>query len=92
MTPRRTLARLRLPRTRQYQGVRFLLHHVVGGIIGAVVFMGLILATNLAGLRRLFLETEHGLVGAGLLLLGLIVTFGSVAMGIAVMLQGEDRH
>jgi multisubunit Na+/H+ antiporter MnhB subunit len=85
------LARWRLPRTKQYEGVRFLLHHVVGGVIGAVAFMALILATNMAGLRELFLETEHGLVAALLLLFGLMVTFGSVAMGIAVMLQGEDR-
>lgn len=85
------LARWRLPRTKQYEGVRFLLHHVVGGVIGAVTFMALILATDLAGLRRLFLETENGLVAALLLLFGLMITFGSVAMGIAVMLQGEDR-
>ncbi len=88
---RERLARLKLPRTKQYEGVRFLLHHVVGGIIGAFAFMGLILATNLAGLRVLFLETEHGLTAALLLLFGLIVTFGSVAMAIAVMLEGEDR-
>ncbi len=53
--------------------------------------MGLILASNLAGLRALFLESEQGLAAALLLLFGLIVTFGSVAMAVAVMLQGEDR-
>lgn len=82
---------MRPPRTKQYEGVRFLLHHLVGGILGAVVFMGLIIAFDLAGLRGLFLESEYGLLAALLLLFGFVVTFGSAAMGVAVMLQGEDR-
>lgn len=86
------LERLGLRRTKQYEGVRFLLHHVVGGVIGAVAFMALILIFDLAGLRGLIWGSPHGWVAAALLLFGLIITFGSVAMAIAVMLEGEDRN
>jgi hypothetical protein len=96
MTRRRpwqsALARLLPPRTKQYEGVRFLLHHLVGGVLGAVVFMGLILAFDLAGLRGLILESEHGVLAGLLLLFGLVITFGSVAMAAAIMLQGEDKN
>lgn len=87
----RLLARLLPPRTPEYEGVRFLLHHVVGGFVGAVAFLALILVFDLAGLRALIFESPHGWVAGALLLFGLIVTFGSVAMGAAVMLLGRDR-
>jgi hypothetical protein len=96
MTRRRprlsALSRLLPPRTKQYEGVRFLLHHLVGGVVGAVVFMGLIMAFDLAGLRALILGSEHGLLAGLLLLFGLVITFGSVAMAAAIMLQGEDKN
>ena len=82
-----------LPKDRpEYEGVRFLLHHVMGGLIGAVVFFALILAYDLASLRELILNTRDGWVAGALLLFGLAITFGSVAMGVAVMLLGKDRN
>ncbi|RDD61177.1 hypothetical protein [Ferruginivarius sediminum] len=87
----RWLARLLPKDAPQYEGVRFLLHHVVGGIVGAVAFLALILAFDLGGLRQLILESRHGWLAGALLLFGLIVTFGSVAMAAAVMLLGRDR-
>lgn len=83
--------RARRSRDPAWQGVRFLLHHLFGGVIGAVAFMGLIMAFDLAGLRGLILGSPHGWVAGGLLLFGLVVTFGSVAMGAAVMLLGRER-
>ncbi len=89
---RKWFARM-VPKDRpEYEGVRFLLHHVMGGLIGAVVFFALILAYDLANLRELILNTRDGWVAGALLLFGLIVTFGSVAMGVAVMLLGKDRN
>ncbi|MBK1671454.1 hypothetical protein CKO28_25990 [Rhodovibrio sodomensis] len=89
---RKWFARM-LPKDRpEYAGVRFLLHHVTGGVIGAVAFFALILAYDLAQLRELILNTRDGWVAGGLLLFGLIVTFGSVAMAVAVMLLGKDRN
>jgi hypothetical protein len=89
---RKWFARL-VPKDRpEYEGVRFLLHHVTGGVIGAVLFFALIIAYDLANLRDLILNTRDGWVAGALLLFGLIVTFGSVAMGVAVMLLGKDRN
>ncbi|MBK1696305.1 hypothetical protein [Rhodovibrio salinarum] len=89
---RKLLARL-VPKDRpEYEGVRFLAHHMVGGVLGAVVFFALIMAYDLANLRALMFNTRDGWVAAALLLFGLVVTFGSVAMGIAVMLLGRDRN
>jgi hypothetical protein len=89
---RNWFARL-VPKDRpEYEGVRFLLHHVVAGIVGAVVFFALIIAYDLASLRELILNTRGGWLAGALLLFGLIVTFGSAAMGVAVMLLGRDRN
>lgn len=85
------LVRLLPPDGQQYEGLRFLLHHVVGGIVGAVVFLALILVFDLAGLRQLIFGSSHGWLAGALLLFGLIVTFGSVAMAAAIMLMGRDR-
>lgn len=86
------LRRLLPPDAPEFEGVRFLLHHVMGGVLGALVFFGLILAFDLAGMRQLIFNSPHGWVAGALLLFGLVVTFGSVAMGVAVMLLGRDRH
>lgn len=66
-------------------GVRFLLRHLSGGTLAAVVFEGLLLGFDAFGLRALITGSEHGVLAAGLLLFGLTVTFGSVAMGAAIM-------
>lgn len=89
---RKLLASLLPPDAPEYEGVRFLLHHVMAGIVGAVVFFALIVAYDLASLRALMLNTRGGWLAGLLLLFGLIVTFGSVAMGWAVMSLGRDRN
>ena len=66
-------------------GVRFLLRHLSGGALAAVVFEGLLLGSDAFGLRTLVMASEQGLPAAGLLLFGLTVTFGSAAMGAAIM-------
>jgi hypothetical protein len=88
----RLLARLVPKDAPEYEGVRFLLQHLLGGVVGAVVFFALIVAFDLANLRELMLNTRDGWVAGALLLFGLIVTFGSVAMGAAVMSLGRDRN
>jgi len=55
------------------------------GIAGAVLMLGGLLALNPDRLRDLILDDQSPLLAAGLLLFGLVVTFGSVAMGTAVM-------
>lgn len=88
----RLLARVLPDDAAEYEGVRFLLHHLVVGVLAAIAFFALLIGFDLANLRTLLTESDHGWVAGALLLFGLIVTFGSVAMGIAVMSLGKDRR
>ena len=47
--------------------------------------LGGLLAFNPGRLRDLIIADESPLLAAGLLLFGLVITFGSVAMGTAIM-------
>lgn len=71
--------------------ILFLVRHLVIGLIAAVGFAALILALDLGGLRRLTVADEDGWLYLALLLFGLAVTFGSLAMGVSVMGLGRER-
>lgn len=88
----RLLARVLPDDAPEYEGVRFLLHHLVVGVLAAIAFFALLIGFDLANLRTLLIESGHGWVAGALLLFGLIITFGSVAMGIAVMSLGKERR
>ena len=70
--------------------VFFLLKHLVSGMAGAVVLATGLLLLDIANLRSLVLTAESGYIGVFLLYTGLMITFGSVAMGIGVMTLGEE--
>lgn len=71
--------------------IQFLLRHLAVGLGGAVLFAGLILAADLGGLRTLAWRDPQGWLYLLLLFFGLVVTFGSLAMGMAIMSLGEER-
>lgn len=50
-----------------------------------------LLTINPHGLRDLILNDRSGGAAIGLLLFGFVVTFGSVAMGTAIMMLGKDK-
>lgn len=56
----------------------------------AVLLLGGLLALNLYGLRDLIVADRSPGTAVGLLLFGLLITFGSVAMGSAIMAIGHD--
>lgn len=63
---------------------------LVGAAVSVVLLAGLIL-TDSHGIGRLILGSEGGWLGAALLLFGFLVTFPSVAMGVALMsLKSDD--
>lgn len=72
--------------------VMFLVRHLVSGAVGGLVLGGGLLVFDVAGLGTLIWRSEHWLVGTLLLFVGLMATFGSAAIGIAVMSLGEDRE
>ena len=61
------------------------------GVSVAMLMLGGLLAINPHGLRDLILNDRSGGAAIGLLLFGLVVTFGSVAMGTAIMTLGHER-
>jgi len=63
------------------------------GVSAAMLMLGGLLALNPHGLRDLIVADRAPLTALALLLFGLVVTFGSVAMGTAIMMigQGDSR-
>jgi hypothetical protein len=83
-----------LPRQRvraDLTAVRFLVRHLVVGLIAAGLFGGLLIAADVGGLRRMAAADADGWLYLALLFFGLAVTFGSAAMGVSVMNLGQER-
>ncbi|HVZ07969.1 hypothetical protein [Rhodopila sp.] len=64
---------------------RYVLPHLLAGCIAGIVAASGVVATNLGGLRDLVIHTEGGWIAFALLTFGMVVTFGSVAIGAAIM-------
>jgi hypothetical protein len=73
---------------------RLLAINLASGIAVAMLLVGGLLALNPAHLRDLIIADIHGVATIGLLLFGFVVTFGSTAMGTAIMAigRGGDRR
>jgi hypothetical protein len=71
--------------------IRLLAINLAGGFAAALLMLGGLMALNPGGLRGLILADRMGFTALGLLLFGLTVTFGSVAMGSAVMMLGKEH-
>jgi hypothetical protein len=70
--------------------VRFLLGHAAIGVGIGVLFVAAVLALDVAGLRGLMLRGGDGWLALALLSFGSAVTFGSAAMGAAIMGLGAQ--
>ena len=74
------------------EAVFFLLNHLLSGMAGAVVLgLGLLLC-DVANLRTLIFASESAFVAGFLLFASLMITFGSVAMGIGIMSIGWESY
>jgi hypothetical protein len=69
---------------------RLLAINLAIGIAAALLMTGGLLLLNPYGLRSLLLSDPSGGIVAVLMLFGFIVTFGSTAMGTAIMAIGRD--
>lgn len=65
--------------------VRFLLGHAGIGIAAGWLFVASIVALDIGGLRGLLMAGADGALALALLLFGTSITFGSAAMGAAIM-------
>ncbi|MCF8476457.1 MAG: hypothetical protein K9G60_05470 [Pseudolabrys sp.] len=82
---------LRQPLFRHQPLIRLLAINLAIGVSVAVMMIGGLLALNPANLRHLIFNDRAGGAAFILLLFGLVVTFGSVAMGTAIMTLGHER-
>ena len=71
--------------------LKLLLQHFSIGALAAVVFGGLMLWTDMAGIASLLADEPAGLWAIVLLFAGLVSTFGPVAMLFAFMESGEEE-
>lgn len=71
---------------------RLLAINLAVGVAVAVLFVGGLVAINPAGLRDLILADSSPGTALGLLLFGFVVTFGSTAMGTAIMAMGQQQE
>ena len=69
--------------------LRLLAVNIAAGASVAVLMLGGLLALNPYGLRGLILSDRTGGVALALLLFGFLITFGSAAMGTAIMTLGK---
>ena len=69
--------------------IRLMLIHIANGIVIGCVFLLVLIHFDLAGLGTLLEKDATGLATA-VLFFQTALTFGAVAMGVAVMNLGED--
>ena len=70
--------------------IRFLgLHLILGAAVG-VAFVSLLVLMNFAGLKELIADTENPYVALLLIYSFNVVTFGSVTMGVGIMIMPHD--
>ena len=72
--------------------IRLLAINLAIGIGAAVAMIGGLMALNPHNLRDLILADQAGGAAFVLLLFGLVITFGSVAMGTAIMALGKPQN
>ncbi len=72
--------------------IRLLAVNLAGGAIAAALMLGGLLALNPGGLRDLILADRAGGAALALLAFGFLVTFGSAAMGSAIMALGARER
>jgi hypothetical protein len=81
--PRNRFGLLRVPL------FRLLAMNLAAGVAIAALMVGGLLALNPGGLRHLIFADASPSTALGLLLFGFVVTFGSAAMGTAIMAMGR---
>jgi choline-glycine betaine transporter len=69
---------------------KYLLQHLFFGVVAAITFGVLVLATDLSHIRTMLMDASNPFQVLALMFFGLIVTFGSVAMGVGIMNLARD--
>lgn len=70
--------------------VRFLMRHALIGVGVGALFVGTLVLLDVARLGTLMTQSSSGLIALIVLTGAVGITFGSVQMGFAIMLLGDD--
>ena len=70
--------------------LRLLAINLAGGVVAALLMVGGLVSLNPVGLRDLILGDHSPATTLGVLLFGFVITFGSAAMGSAIMMLGRS--
>ncbi len=70
--------------------LRYVLPHLLAGCLAGLTAAGGIVATNLGSLRDMMMHSENGWLAGVLLAIGFMVTFGSAAIGRAIISLGSE--
>ena len=70
--------------------LKFLAKHLFFGVVAAITFGVLVLATDLSHIRAMLMEAANPFEVLALMFFGLIVTFGGVAMAVGIMSLASD--
>ena len=81
--------RLRRRHWRKLEILRFIILPGLAGSIGGLVALAGLLALDVGSLRTLVLGSSGGFVPLAMLCAGFMITFGSAAIGAAVMAMGD---
>ena len=72
--------------------ITFLLQHLLSGIVGGLLFGGLLLYFDVSHLRTMAMDEDSGILTLCLMFFGLMVTFGSLGMAAGIMGQAQDKN
>ncbi len=81
----RVFSRLRRAQQQAPRLIRFLAGYMLLGLALGIAFASLVVLTNTAGLNDLLTGDEHPYIAIFMLNVMCALTFGSLAMGVAVM-------
>jgi hypothetical protein len=70
--------------------IRFILRHAAFGFVLALVFVGMLLAFDVAGLWHLVTHTAEGPIALVVLTVLCGITFGSAQVGYKIMTMGDE--
>jgi hypothetical protein len=72
--------------------LRYVLPHLTAGCLAGLVAAGSIVTTNVGSLRDLMQDSDGGWMAGTLLAFGFVVTFGSAALGWAIIRIGQHEE
>lgn len=72
--------------------VRYLVRHMIIGVVSGWIFSASLLVFNIGGLGDLISGSPAGALAAVMLFIVMAITWGSAAMGTAIFLMKEDSH